>query len=403
MSEQVRSSALSEQVQSVLSDRALLVYALLVSLGAAVGQGFARFGYALLLTSMQASLGWNYAQAGLINSANALGYLGGSLGVGAAVSRWGAVRVVRWSLVAVSLSLVATGLFTQLGVLFVARVVSGASAGLLYIAGMAVVLDLDSSGRSELATGVYLAGPGIGIAVSGLLVPVMLGSLGWDWRIAWIMLGVLGFLALVAVEVPLRAGNQREVVAAPRLFVFADYLRLWPAMVAYTLFGLGYSGYMTFVVAYLRSINVAPPLVQWFWILLGICAAFSGFTWRPLIRRMRLHHALALIFATLVAGALLPVIVTAPWSFAVSAVLFGGTFLAVINVITLYIRACIPSQRWATVVGNATALFALGQLVGPTLTGIVADMRGGLAIGLAGSAATLALGGLVALFGREHP
>jgi predicted MFS family arabinose efflux permease len=91
-----------------------------------------------------------------------------------------------------------------------------------------------------------------------------------------------------------------------------------------------------------------------------------------------------------------------PWSFVLSAVLFGGTFLAVINVMTLQIRAAIPPERWATVVGNATALFALGQLVGPTLTGIIADLRGGLALGLMASAATLALGGIVALCGSDQ-
>lgn len=381
-----------------LSDRALLVHALLVSLGAAVGQGFARFGYALLLTSMQASLGWSYAQAGLVNSANALGYLIGSVVVGAAVARWGARNVVRWSLFVVSVSLVTTGLFDQIVPLFMSRIVSGVGASLMYVAGVSVVMAADTSGRGELPIGVYLGGPGIGIAISGLLVPVMLGSLQWDWRMAWIALGILGFVAMLVVEIPLRAVTLPPATQAPRLFVAQDYLRLWPAMLAYTLFGLGYSGYMTFVVAFLRSIDVAPALVQWFWILLGICAAVCGFTWRPIISRMRLNHALTLVFATLVVGTALPVL-GRPWSFVVSAVLFGGTFLAVINVVTLQIRAVIPHERWATVVGNATALFALGQLVGPTLTGIIADMRGGLAIGLIGSAITLMVAGVVALFG----
>ena len=48
-------------------------------------------------------------------------------------------------------------------------------------------------------------------------------------------------------------------------------------------------------------------------------------------------------------------------------------------------------------VGNATAVFALGQLIGPTLVGAIADTPGGLPRGLLGSAALLALAGLVAL------
>ncbi|MGI5290794.1 YbfB/YjiJ family MFS transporter [Nonomuraea polychroma] len=44
--------------------------------------GFTRFAYALLLPPMHQELHWSYAQAGSMNTANALGYL---LGVGARV------------------------------------------------------------------------------------------------------------------------------------------------------------------------------------------------------------------------------------------------------------------------------------------------------------------------------
>ena len=38
----------------------------------------ARFAYALLLPAMRDDLGWNYAQAGGLNTANALGYVLGA-------------------------------------------------------------------------------------------------------------------------------------------------------------------------------------------------------------------------------------------------------------------------------------------------------------------------------------
>src|SRR5690349_7372942 len=153
---------------------------------------------------MQQSLGWTYAQAGLVNSANALGYLGGALAVGPCVARWGAPRVVRLSLLAVSLSLIATGWFTAIWLLLLARVVAGASAGLMFIGGVAVVLALDASQRSDLPVGVYHAGPGIGIVLSGLVVPWLLSGQGWDWRMVWIALGALGLLCQALVEPPLR-------------------------------------------------------------------------------------------------------------------------------------------------------------------------------------------------------
>ncbi|GAA5448057.1 hypothetical protein Ddep01_01817 [Deinococcus depolymerans] len=47
--------------------------------GPVVALGFGRFAYALLLPSMRASLHWTYTQAGVMNTANGLGYLFGAL------------------------------------------------------------------------------------------------------------------------------------------------------------------------------------------------------------------------------------------------------------------------------------------------------------------------------------
>jgi predicted MFS family arabinose efflux permease len=383
------------------STRALLGYALLVSLGAAVGQGFGRFGYTLLLPSMQQDLGWNYAQAGLVNSANALGYFLGALAVGPLVARWGVSRVVRYGLLTISLSLIATGLTQSFWLLLLTRIVTGGATALVFVGGAAVVLAIDASERSDLPVGVYYAGPGIGIAVSGIIVPWLLSSLGWDWRYVWMALGVIGLLIQLIVEVPLRLAQrtpQGKPSATPKgQFVLNDYLRLWAGMLAYALFGLGYVGYMTFVIAFLKANNIAPLLVQGFWVLLGICAALSGFTWRPALRRFAPHINLCLILLMLAIGAVLPVVSFASWSLTLSAVLFGSSFLVVMTALTAQVRQLLPAERWTNVMGNATAIFAFGQLLGPTLTGIIADSPGGLVLGLRASAALLGVGALIAL------
>jgi predicted MFS family arabinose efflux permease len=373
-----------------------------MSLGAAVGLGFARFGYALLLPSMRASLAWTYAQAGAVNSANALGYLIGALTVGPTVAWFGAPRVIRWSLVCIALSLIASGVWPSFWPLMLARLVSGIGGALIFVAGMAVVLTLVTSRQSELPVGVYFAGPGIGIAVSGLLVPILLGPLAWDWRGAWVALGLVGFVGLALMEGPLRAASREGIGGAAsshreRLFVLSDYTRLWPTMTAYALFGLGYIGYMTFIVAYLQTIGVTPGVVQLFWVWLGVSAALSGFTWRPAIRRLGARWSLVVAMSALTIGAALPVLIPQGWAFALSAFLFGSSFLAIATTITLQVRVILPEPRWTTIMGNATALFALGQFAGPLLTGLVADMRGGLTVGLLGSAILLGFGAAIAL------
>lgn len=384
---------------------ALARLALMMSLGSAVGQGFGRFAYALLLGPMRADLGWSYAQAGLMGSANALGYLLGALVVGAVVARWGARPTLRVGLLVVCLTLIGMGLTRDFVALLVYRAVNGLCAGLIYVGGAAIVMEQDPLNRSSRPLNLYFAGPGIGIALSGLVVPLAMDGLGWGWGAVWVGLGVLGLVALALIELPLRRSGQARPAAsnreAQRLFVPHDYRLLWPGILAYTLFGLGYIGYMTFAVAFLQSLHVATLAVQGFWVLVGLAAALTGLTWGPLIQRMPPHWALVLALLVLAGGALLPVLVPHPACFALSGLLFGGSFLAIVSALTRQVRLTLPPARWTTVTGNATALFAVGQLLGPTLTGLIADRQGGLATGLLASAACLTVAALVVLLGPK--
>ena len=58
-------------------------------MGPAIGLGLGRFAYALLLPAMRLDLGWSYAQAGAINTANAFGYLIGALAAAPLAARLG--------------------------------------------------------------------------------------------------------------------------------------------------------------------------------------------------------------------------------------------------------------------------------------------------------------------------
>ena len=56
----------------------------------AIGLGIGRFAYALLLPDMKADLALSYAQAGWLNTTNAIGYLGGALVAASVIGRTGA-------------------------------------------------------------------------------------------------------------------------------------------------------------------------------------------------------------------------------------------------------------------------------------------------------------------------
>ena len=83
-----------------------------LALGVTVTNGFARFAYGLILPAMQSDLGWNYAQAGWLNTANALGYIAGAVLTMLIIGRYSATSLFSFGLITTNLALLATGLIS---------------------------------------------------------------------------------------------------------------------------------------------------------------------------------------------------------------------------------------------------------------------------------------------------
>jgi hypothetical protein len=236
-----------------------LVRGALISLGAAAGQGLGRFAYARCFNRC-APPGWNYAQSGIINSANAvITWPARWRSAGGGAGR--AARDPRWKPAGGLSSAVRPG--AQLPGLLLMRVIAGFGAGLICPGARAAA---DRLVAPQRAVERLLAGPGIGIT-PGLLVRYAGAPPSWDWAS-----GGAAALALALIEPSLRRagpGLPAEPASAHvrSLFVLSDYLRLWPVMSAAC--RAGYIGYMTFVVAFLQSMHVAP-------IVAGVLGAGAG-------------------------------------------------------------------------------------------------------------------------------
>ena len=97
-----------------------------------------------------------------------------------------------------------------------------------------------------------------------------------------------------------------------------------------------------------------------------------------------------------VAGAILPVLIATRPAVYASAVLFGGSFLIVPTSVTAFVRKAAAPQAWTAAIAVLTVGFALGQCIGPWLSGVVSDTSYGVAGGLLLSGAILAGAALIA-------
>ncbi|MES2990127.1 MAG: YbfB/YjiJ family MFS transporter [Pseudomonadota bacterium] len=390
---------------SAAPDHSTLVIAAALALAAAVSLGLARFSYALLLPPMRADLGWSYTVAGAMNTVNAAGYLVGALLAPGWLRRFGARRALLAGGFGSALLLAAHGAVTSDAALYLLRGLTGVASAATFVSGGLLAAQLSNRAPSGAAArapsaglvlGIYYGGTGVGIVISALLVPplsALPGAHAWQW--AWVALGAA---ALVATAITGHVTRGLAPAAAVRGGASAPFRwsQFGCGLAAYFCFGLGYIGYMTFVVTLLREQQLNATAITVFYALLGLAVLGSSFVWAGLLQRERGGGALRLLNALLAVATVLPVASAHPVAVFASGVLFGGVFLSVVASTTALVRHNLPAAAWPAGIAAFTIVFAAGQIVGPTLVGWVADGTGGLRGGLACSAAVLLLGALIA-------
>ena len=384
------------------SDRAEWQAALGLALAAAVSLGMARFSYALLLPPMRADLGWTYLTAGAMNTVNAAGYLAGALLMPRLLRRLDARSVLLAGGVLAALGLALHGAARSDALLFLLRAATGMASAASFVTGGLLAARLAGQARglsAGLVLGLYYGGTGLGIIASTLVVSPLVALAAWP--LAWLVLGLL-----CAAATALSAVCTRSLVAPPVPGAPGGSVRWTPlafGLGGYLMFGLGYIGYMTFVITLLREQGLGEVARTGFYALLGAGVIASSWLWAGLLQRWRGGQTLALLNGLLALATLLPVLSTHVALVFVSGALFGSVFLSVVASTTALVRHNLPPASWPAGIALFTIVFAAGQIVGPALVGWVSDGAGGLLRGFALSAALLAAGSLLALGQRPLP
>ena len=368
-----------------------------LSLGPAVSNSFARFAYALMLPAMRADLGLNYSQAGALNTANAIGYLGGALFAARYVSALGNRRLFCTGMVATVIAILGSGLTGDFVAQLSLRTVAGVGGAMVFICGAVLASNIfpDRPRLASSAIAVYFGGAGAGILLSGAGVPPLLAIAGDDaWRSAWLAIGIVSALFAVFAIWAARQIDEPSSGARGGAWPIAE---LRAALASYFLFGAGYIAYMTFVVAWMVSHGRAALDVSLTWGTLGIATLVAPLAWRVPRARWRAATVLAASGVVLGIGAALPLVSTSRPAMLMSAVFFGGAMFTAPAAVTDLVKTSLPKTSWGSAVSVFTVVFAIGQAIGPVLTGWLADVPQSLQAGLAGSVAILVVASATAM------
>jgi MFS family permease len=377
--------------ESSQSERSVLYILIGGMLGLVVAMGIGRFAFTPILPLMQRDLAMSNTVAGWLAGLNYLGYLGGAILCSIAPQLLRS-RFMTGSSLLLSL---ATTLFMGLTVSAfwwgAMRLVGGWASAILFIVISAEVGEaLTRRGYAHWVGALY-GGVGLGIAISGIVVPQLDQAGGWS--LSWIGMGMI---ATVLAVVGIALGRRRDLVQQVTISKTdhsgsLSVVRL--LAIAYFFEGLGYIVTATFIVA---IISVTPGLesfAPYSWVAVGLAAVPSTLFWPYLARRIGSKRALLSAYALQAAGILVSIHADSVVEVVFAAISFGGTFLGIVAM-----TLAEGNQRMRGEGGRAaaflTASFGVGQVLGPVLAGILADLQQGFSLPLTLAAVCVVVGGI---------
>jgi predicted MFS family arabinose efflux permease len=361
----------------------------LLAMASAVGIG--RFVYTPILPHMVDALHLTKSQAGLIASANFIGYLAGALL--SAIKLPGTHR--GWLLGALAANvacLAAMGLATDMALFLALRAGAGMASAFALVFSSALVLNrLAVAGHGGLSA-VHFAGVGTGIAAASALVACLT-----DWRDMWFASAAMALIASIAVTLLVPADHPGA--AAPAGGKTKLSAGFWFLLVAYGLFGFGYIITATFIVQMVRGTPAIAGLEPYIFILFGLSAAPSVALWTRLGSKMGILRTFAIAALVEAAGVAASALFLSPATVILTSVFVGGTFmgLTALGLIGAREGGGDPRGRIALM----TASFSFGQILGPSFAGYVYDLTGSLAVPSLAAAGALVIAALLSL--RPRP
>ena len=326
-----------------------------------VGIGLARFAYSPLLPAIIGAHWFGASVAAYLGAANLAGYLAGALLGRPVAGRIGNVATLRIMMSLATLAFFTCAFPVSFVWFFSWRFLSGIAGGALMVLAAPAVLPHVPPSRRGLAGGIIFMGVGVGVVISGTLVPLLLQRSLQD---TWTGLGLISLVLTVIAWSgwPSQVAAHVEAVTHHRHAPPSRTLRA--LYVEYALNAAGWVPHMIFLVDFIaRGLGRGLQVGAEFWVLFGVGATVGPLFAGALADRVGFGRALRLAFVLEIAGVAMPALGLSGFWLIVSSVVVGAFVTGTVPLVLGRVHELLahhPAQQgpaWRT----ATVAFAVCQ------------------------------------------
>lgn len=354
-----------------------------------VAMGIGRFAFTPILPLMMEHQLFSAIGAGYLASSNYMGYL-----IGAMILTFFQVKNRNLLLMIGLFVSVATtwgmGEFQTMQIWLVLRFLSGMASAVVFIIASSIALER----VSPVQAGIFYSGVGLGISLTGLVVPLFI--LNGDWIIVWKGLGLISIVLSIISWFLLRhrQSGTSDTSTSQSKAVYGARKSLIYLILAYGLEGLGYIVTGTYLVAFAKTVSDISNITSLSWILVGIAAAPSCVVWSLLATKWGKNWTLTFSMFTQAIGIAIPVLIPSFTTVIIGAILFGVTFVGITTLTFSFAKDLYPQDN-RKIIGLLTSFYGLGQVIGPLIAGPLISWYGNYTVAILGAAVTVLLGALI--------
>jgi MFS family permease len=352
--------------------------------------GFARLAYGVLMPYIQSDLKINYTQAGLLATIISLGFLIISPISGILAIKFGMKKVIMAGAIIVTscffLLLITKSFYGYMLIMFFC----GAGSALAFTPLMSLLV-VQFPKKKGLVLGVLLSGVGSGMLLSGLMTTYLIKYFQLlEWRAIWLIFAgislMVSLLAWFVLKEPVSIENTKGNANHSITNVYKNWKIIRIGLI-YFLIGVGYLIPILFQTSFMLDSGINDKVAGTLFSISGLFTIIGGPVWGLVSDKVgrKLSILVGLTFCIL--AGIIPITDHHLVGFAASAILFGFSIGGLMVLIQAMAAERTLPYFVPAVLGFVTIFYAIGQLVGPLLTGVIIEKLGG--IGYAYKFATL--------------